>query len=295
MPYLNIPVRKRDANPDAVSNILETLVLSCSDQQIFTGAAYALTLRYWRGCSITAYHYNIVANMLLLTCATHLMSITVVRRYWRYPWLALARVVLMTGLFIVTGVLLSNQNARRQFPTGVPMRNEKDSLLVLPAACFQSDQSRLFDTIRDSTKNRHSFENVIRNMDNRIQGWNFYLLILLWYGVAILREVPKLYRYLRRKIAGQPPTQGRACDRGPWDKWIHIIFRMYQAAGIGLSFATVVLAFHYIMRLRGWMDGSGWIDGKNPENDSTSFGQLVAIFLTALTVFAFIQVVNGNG
>ena len=28
------------------SDICETLVLSCSDQQIFTGAAYAVTLRY---------------------------------------------------------------------------------------------------------------------------------------------------------------------------------------------------------------------------------------------------------
>jgi hypothetical protein len=73
--------RERRLRPKkrSFSDILETLVQACSDQQIFTGAAYALTLRYWRGCSISAYHYNIVANILLMTCATHLMSVTIVR------------------------------------------------------------------------------------------------------------------------------------------------------------------------------------------------------------------------
>jgi hypothetical protein len=68
-----LPPKKR-----TLTDILEALLQSCSDQQIFTGAAYALTLRYWRGCSISAYHYNIVANLMLLTCATHLMSVTIV-------------------------------------------------------------------------------------------------------------------------------------------------------------------------------------------------------------------------
>lgn len=110
---------------------------------MFTGAAYALTLRYWKGCTISAYHYNLIANMMLLTCATHLMSVTIVRNYWKYPWLALFRVICISGVFIVTGVLLTNQNAREDppFPTTLPLANETDSLIFLPAACFQNQQN----------------------------------------------------------------------------------------------------------------------------------------------------------
>src|SRR4051812_2297546 len=88
---------------------METLVLSCSDQQIFTGGAYALTLRYWKGCTVTAYHYDVVAQMMLLTCSTHLMSITVVQNYWRFPFLSVLRIAATICVFLVTGLILANQ------------------------------------------------------------------------------------------------------------------------------------------------------------------------------------------
>jgi hypothetical protein len=230
------------------------------------------------------------------------MSITIVSKYWEHYLLAIARVLLMTGLYVVTGVLLSNQNSMTspRFPTGVPMRNETDSLLVLPAACFQSDQTKLVDTLGDSFEDKNSFfVNTILHTtpSNKIQGWNFYVLILLWYGVAIISEAVRFFLRSRSKAARPAKTEGRACGNFTWRKLGVIIFRLYQAGGIGLSFAAIVLGFRYIMRLRAWMDRSGWIklnNGINPENDPTSFGQLVAIFLSALTVFAFIGIVNGN-
>ena len=88
----------------SVSDIFESIILTCSDTQLFTGAAYALTLRYWGGCTITAYHYDIVSNMMLLTTATHLMSVTMVRDYWKYQFLAIVRIVCITGVFVVTYV-----------------------------------------------------------------------------------------------------------------------------------------------------------------------------------------------
>jgi hypothetical protein len=178
------------------------------------------------------------------------------------------------------------------------MRNETDSLLVLPAACFQSNQTKLVNTLGDSFEDKDSFfiNTVLHTSpSNKIQGWNFYVLILLWYGVAIICEAVRFLLHSRIKAA---QTERRACGNFPWRKFGVIIFRLYQAGGIGLSFAAVVLGFDYIMKLRAWMNRSGWIqlnNGINPENDPTTFGQLVAIFLSALTVFAFIEIVNGNG
>ena len=49
----------------SVSDMLETIVIACSDQQLFTGGAYALAVRYFKGCSVSAYHYNVLVNGLL--------------------------------------------------------------------------------------------------------------------------------------------------------------------------------------------------------------------------------------
>ncbi|ETS80884.1 hypothetical protein PFICI_08413 [Pestalotiopsis fici W106-1] len=291
-----------------LTDIFEALLQSCSDQQIFTGAAYALTLRYWRGCSITAYHYNIVANLMLLTCATHLMSVTIIRNYWKFPLLALARVLCVSGVFVLTGVLMSNQNAQSSapFPTGVPSEDtiENGSAMYLAAACFQSEDSHLTDIFRDSTSSPDKFFNGAlwqSTPRNYIQGWRWYLVTLLFYGAAIIAE---FIRFCRRGQKRPGWRKNLADKLGPYIhtgthrrlliKWIFLI---YLIGGIGISCATVVFSTQYIYGLRSYVDRSGWLEvesnnGQNPENDATSFGQLVPIFLSALVFFTFLQTIS---
>lgn len=144
--------KNRNKIKPGISEICQGMVLSCSDAQIFTGAAYVLALRYFRGCTITAYHYNVVANLMLLTCATHLMAIIVVRNYWEYAWLALLRVICKTGVSPFTGILLSNQNAdmKLAFTTRIPLPDETTTPLFLYAACFQSNDTQVWSTIDES-------------------------------------------------------------------------------------------------------------------------------------------------
>ncbi|KAK9423272.1 hypothetical protein SUNI508_04166 [Seiridium unicorne] len=302
--WKKVKLRELKLGHRSVSDILQSLVLACSDQQVFTGAAYALTLRYWRGCSISAYHYNIVANMLLLTCATHLMSVTIVRNYWRYPWLAVLRVLCICGVFIVTGLLMANQNATQdlKFPTAVPPTNETDSLLFLPAACFQSTNSPFAATLINTTSSAAAFFQgtlVESTPGNAIQGWNWYVVILLFYGAAIVAE---FIRFCRRGKT-RPGWRGRLGARvsrivkpKSWQrKFVSCVFLLYLILGAGISSVAVVLGARYIYRLRQWVDRSGWMmleNGRNPENDATSFGQLVPIFLSALILFSFAQMIS---
>ncbi|KAI0010095.1 hypothetical protein F4779DRAFT_627406 [Xylariaceae sp. FL0662B] len=285
----------------SASEILETLVLGCSDQQVVTGAAYALTLRYWRGCTISAYHYNIVANMMLLTCATHLLSVTIVRNYWKYPLLAALRVICITGVFIVTGLLMTNQNAdvNIPFPTGVPSGSQSDSLLFLPAACFQSERNTATETFRESTATAKNFfiDTVYKSTPrNLIQGWNWYVIILLFYGAAIIAEVLRFFR----RGSHRPGWRARVGKKfrhwiglaSPLRKVIQNLFLAYLIAGVGISCAAVILSTRYIFDLRRWVDESGWIEDDNPENDATSFGQLVPIFSSALIIFSLCQVLS---
>ncbi|KAH7141119.1 hypothetical protein EDB81DRAFT_654489 [Dactylonectria macrodidyma] len=297
------PPRRKKIKP-GFSEILQGMVLSCSDAQIFTGAAYALTLRYFRGCVITAYHYNIVANLMLLTCATHLMAITVVRDYWEYLWLAVLRVICMTGVFLVTGLLLSNQNAAMDdvFPTKIPQHDDTTSPLFLAAACFQSNGTQLGETLGTSFspgKVKDSF--VFSNPGNRIEGWNKYLIILLWYTVAVTMELAMLIRRgSRRDRNGRRKRMVKAFWRVAVRrvirhlKWVgHYVLTIYYLGGIGICMWTVVESGKYVSGLRDWVQGSGWLErnqyGLNPENDATSFGQLVPIFTSALILFTLLE------
>ncbi len=297
--------KTKTENNRSLLEILETIVISCSDQQVFTGGAYALTLRYWKGCTISAYHYNLVANMMLLTCATHLMSVTIVRNYWRYPWLAVLRVICISGLFIVTGLLFTNQNARKElpFPTELPMANETDSLIFLPAACFQTAINPATETFQATTANSTAFFDTLRwsRPGNLIQGWNWYVLILLFYGAAILAEFVRFCRRGKSRPGWRSRLAAhlRTCfGRGTIPRFcVQYVFFFYLIAGVGISIVTTVFAANYIFSLRNWADHSGWIEsdnGTNAENDFSSFGQLVPIWTSAMIVFSFFGIISGK-
>ncbi|KAH0562199.1 hypothetical protein GP486_003100 [Trichoglossum hirsutum] len=278
------------------ADIFEAIILSCSDQQVFTSGAYALALRYAQGCSISAYHYNIVANMMLITCATHLMSVTVVSQYWKHKLLAIFRTLLISGLYIVTALLLTNQNAGLdlRWPTDPPKAGDDDTLLVLPAACFQGDKSTFDATLVDTfgRGGEHLAIDAIGNSspNNHIVGWNFFILIILWYGFAIIAE---FLRYWYRFARNNPRNRRTAFSR-----WILRAFWSYQFIGASFCIVAIAMSYKYIQDLRRWMDHSPWIhrqpDGTNPENDASSFGQFVPLLLILLTVFTVLQLIGGK-
>ena len=281
--------------------------MTCSDQQVFTGAAYALTLRYWQGCKISAYHYNIVGNMMLISCATHLLSVTIVRHYWRYPALAFLRVLCITGVFTVTGLLMVNQNASDaeiRFPTDVPPANATSSLLFLSAACFETDKSPLHDTFKNTTSDAEAFfaKNIRDSAPgNTINGWNWYILLLLYYAAAIVAEGVRFVRR-RKGQAGWGGTLARQVSRiikprSNLRKLMTYGNIAYLVGGILVSAIAVVNSINYIFKLRNWVARSGWIEednGVNPENDWSSFGQLVPIFMSGFILFSIAQIVSGR-
>ncbi|KAF2801898.1 uncharacterized protein BDZ99DRAFT_527865, partial [Mytilinidion resinicola] len=217
-------------------------------------------------------------------------------QYWKHKILAVVRILLVTGLYIATGLLLANQNVAQipRWPTNVPKRNETDSLLVLNAACFQSDTAGVLkQTLDESFKDSNSFfDKTLLNStpNNKIVGWNFFILMVLWYGFAIIAEAFRLWYHRRSRAADHQ----RAQRKGP-AKWVYYLFWLYQFGGAVFCTVAIIYSFVYIRNLRSWMGHSGWIekeDGKNPESVAYSFGQLVPIFLTLLTVFTFCQLIG---
>ncbi|KXX74659.1 hypothetical protein MMYC01_209265 [Madurella mycetomatis] len=280
----------------SVSCILESLIATCSDQQVFTGGAYAITLRYAKACTVSAYHYNVVANILLVTCATHLMAVTVSRHYWEHVYVGVLRITVTTLVYIITGVLLSNQGSTSLgFPTEIPLATETYSLMLLPAACFQSGRS----SFRAEIGKALQAGSLRAFFGGQIHGWTNFLIMFLFYLIAVFISLGRLirrgtdpdcrrYKFVKSLENTFPPLF-RA------KRFFYILFGIYLAAGIGISCWTVITAGLYVFELRQWVDRSGWIHqsrNTNPENDPSTFGQLVPMLLMSLTIFTFLNTVS---
>ncbi|CCF33512.1 hypothetical protein CH063_00986 [Colletotrichum higginsianum] len=293
--------RKQLWNNFSRSEFFQAITISCSDQQVFTGGAYVVTLQFWKGCFITAYHYNIIANMLLLTCATHLMSVVISRNYWKSPLVAIVRVILITSVFILTGFVLSSQKSN--FPMKVPEDGDPDVALLLRAACYQDERgmemlrNKLVDSFKDPEAAKQAF--VFSNPGNFIHGWNLYLAILVWYAVTILAEFGRWFYRARERRKQKKlqvmETRGKLL-RGLEDrtsflgKIFYWIYGFYVMGGLVICGITVVVCAIQIMKLRKWAKRSTWLKvdtgGQSEEDDATSFGQLVPIILVGLVVFS---------
>lgn len=242
----------------SIAGILETLVVNCSDQQVFTGGAYAIALRYSKACTVSAYHYNIVANILLVTCATHLLAVTVSRHYWQHPYVGVLRVTVTTLVFVVTGIILSNQGSgSRGFPTKVPLDTETYSPMLLPAACFQSGDLLLEGEIELAFK-AGSVESFL---GGQIHGWTQYLIMFIFYILAVLASLGRTVRRGKEGGARKRLTRWWAAAF-PALHWaaplFKIFFGMYLVIGIALSMWTIAIAAVHVLRLRWWVDRSDW-------------------------------------
>lgn len=245
--------------------------------------------------------------MLVLSCATHLMSIAVVRNYWRYPYLALLRTIVIAGLFACTGVLLSNMNTVEHgplvFPSQIPSPKERNGLQLVLAACFQGGTRQMAKTMKQSFDDKTSAQAFRYSApENRIEGWNFYIITLLWYMVALVVEG---VRFVRRKDRWREKVLGWLKPVKPGDKWSRRLvlwadwfYGIYVFGCVVTGGIMVGWEANYMLSLRGWVARSGWLEkneqSKTEEDDWSSFGQLVPMFLGLLTLFTLVQAISGE-
>ncbi|KAH6651354.1 hypothetical protein F5144DRAFT_589589 [Chaetomium tenue] len=271
----------------SIAGIVEALVITCSDQQVFTGGAYVITLRYAKACSISAYHYNIVANILLVTCATHLMAVTVARHYWQHPYVGVLRITVTTLVFVITGVLLSNQGSGSLgFPTEIPSYTDQYSPMLLPAACFQTGDYTFDQEIKKAVK----AGSATAFFTGQIHGWTNYLIMFLFYLIAVGVSLGRVIRRGMGRNGRRKKFVAGLKKMFPFlfviKRFFYVIFGLYLLAGIALCGWTIANAAVYVLHLRSWVDKSGWMqlsNNGNPENDPSTFGQLVPVLLMSLT------------
>ena len=108
------------------------LLHALSDQQLVTGISLLIATES-KACQISAYHYNLVCAMILMSIITHLKTLLNAPHFFRegYVLVAILRLVFIFATVVFGGILFSSRNTA-VFPA------DAGSLSILPAACFEN-------------------------------------------------------------------------------------------------------------------------------------------------------------
>ena len=232
-----------------------------------------IAVQFKLGCSISAYHYDIVCNLILMSLVTHLASLVVIRRYFSNWLLGPVRVIFILIVFSRAGVMFAERDNTR-FPTGVPNASSSSNTTAPPllaaAACFTSEN------INDTSQFGAELD-VLKGHD-RVTGLVEYavLFIIAVFGL-IMATTQSVMTALSR---GHAYLSAR--------RWV-FVFRLILLIG---AWAIAIAAYLKFNSLRHWLAASPW-----PEDDAEvewDFGQLVPCFLLFLTPLAILEALGGK-
>lgn len=94
------------------------------------------------------------------------------------------------------------------FPTDGPDANVTESLMVLQAACFQSDTSHLTTSLAQPLPGTEAFKDALINSNpgNKIHGWNHYLIMLFFFVLTIIVEAGRFAYRTMPTLPFRPPA-----------------------------------------------------------------------------------------
>ncbi|KAI1845087.1 hypothetical protein JX266_008880 [Neoarthrinium moseri] len=311
----SLPISKLKTSTDQSSRTrklkaLGTLLTSLSDQHLVTGSA--LLISFWiifanasgAGEIRSVYSVQVATSLATVSSVIHLSSLSVLKHVWedhrplklRVLFIALllslllpARVLTIWGAFCrydIT-VFCARSNLNQDGPGSVSdIIFEITYVLYLYRFAYQSIAHDVFrtPTVRDICSRREYWKQPtdadiillqqIRDNKNRSSSEGF----LQWY---------------RRMVTSNP----RLTTRGTL-KIVHLLLAgigQYFPRAIARSFLSNVL-FMLFLSSYGltelWVIYTGWPDGRAVRVEA-SFGQLMPIFLMALSIFAITDAATG--
>ena len=237
---------------------------------MITGLSLVITTRFFVGCSISAYHYDIVCNLVLMSVATHLCSITFITEYFHHIWLGIARIVLIVLTFLFALYMLAERN-NPGFPTGKPNYDPADSTripyLTSPAACFMSSNVNITNR---AEKVRH-----VLNRASHASGFVEYVIFFTFAPVSLLLRMISSYVTSRKH-----------------PRWWESLLWCFRVLILPAASAIAIAATLQFWHMRTWMRESKW-PADTAEYD-WDFGQFLPLLLLMLAGLEFIKAFGGK-
>jgi len=132
-----------EAYVHALYDMLEAAMFSISDGQIFLSLAFSVSFASSTTCKLSQYHLQIGINMWLTATTNAVLSLAIVRNYFRSFFSGLLRLIaLLSALVFSLGLpLLFRLNSGFASET-LPPNDRNNSQVLLKAACFMDSSFR---------------------------------------------------------------------------------------------------------------------------------------------------------
>jgi hypothetical protein len=248
--------------------LLDPIILSSCDAQILLIFAYGISFKLSFQCSISAYHYNIVVYIIFANCSTFTLAVIFVRNYFKNFVTGMLRLIAMIVILAVYSHVLQSQSANFAPFEVVPEKGTSDSVLFLPAICLLDTES--------SASQDYNLSKLTRNFQ--------FLLDMIFAWAVIAQAIPPIRRMMDRrrldpKAIDIKKSRGISLRRA-------LAFVLMKLILCFFPFLYIRLAWSNIMKLRIWVDKSGWMDKTegNPEFDNLGIGQLAPLVALAAIV-----------
>lgn len=257
---------------------IDTLLHGLSDSQITAGLALLITTSYHASC-ISAYHYNGVCYLMLMSLTTHVLAFVNIPEFGakNHTHGAVRMLGIIATLFL-TWELFFARGAKDDFPVG-PV-----SLAVIPSACFVGNESSALSLQYYDTHNvSQLLEGPSGTGQDAVQyKRRFAPFAVFFFTGFIFLVVGWIHGFTGVKIGGD----NRSVRPQNWVVWsCRVIITS------AMLVIAVLVSVEYF-KLRWKFEASQWYlaDYK----DRMSLGQLITILLAIPSFFAIVKVCEGK-
>lgn len=276
------PDRRERSKYLRLIHTLESLLQTLSDQQIVAGIALLLTVNA-QACGISAFHYNIVCTMLLLSAVTHLNTLVSISDFiFKGKLVATNRLIAVITQLVLSGIVLSARQTK-SFPSN------PNALGVLPAACFENMDAMKglgFGDFADFTSNvtgigtnrTYNASQIVDNIQNATSsktGLGEYITLGAFTAIALVFLIIEMIS-----------AHWFESDKPHWSSII--------ISGTSLAASAVIVTIAQIryQKLRSGMEVDAWFDRGNQEE--WTYSQIVPLLLLGSGSITVLKAATGR-
>lgn len=240
-------------------------MLGTADTQMVLVIAQTLNFATLGKCGLSAYHFRAAVDAMLISYSSVVLSVALVRSYWRSIPTAAFRVILSLGVYLCIVLIFSTGTSfAADWP---PPASRNDSLILLPVACLL--ESDLFAEVRSQLDEQ---PNAMRGSIDSLAFPTEIVFLILLGTVFLLAHCATVIRRVNGRHG-----EGNTVVKIWKNKWHGILAIVYWIYVLFTPAIISIWCWVQIGLTRDWVSKSGWQGNPNPEDNVWDTGQLIPL------------------
>ncbi|RDW62023.1 hypothetical protein BP6252_11456 [Coleophoma cylindrospora] len=247
---------------------IDTLLHGMSDVQVAAGIAMLIVVTFHADC-ISAYHYDVVCYLMLMSLMTHILVFVNVPQYCAKNYLVgITRIITILAIFVLTWLLFKARDVIQDFPV------QASSLAIMPAACFVGNDSSVIGSDYFAS---HNVTQILESTGTSA-GSTQYSHQFIPLGVCAIFGLLFL-------IADSFSALDQTGISSRWCRKVTLCIRVFLTLFVVIIGITATIDY---FNLKAGFEIDSWY--VSSDEDTTSLSQLVTLALSIPSIFAVLKV-----